>query len=182
MDTPHPTLNTFFSYANQALPGEQVEAIAQRKQLPCQGLVQEACGRVSELLDIRLEDIFTGAWNKLQSLQKYLDKDRYPPEKVVLAPLAEHAIKSQHRPYIEILVNEALVGKIEFQIDLVLKLQGFILKIQDGKITEAFTGTCAGKGTLACENFVMLEKETDAIPLPGSLKFGEGIPIPGPSQ
>jgi hypothetical protein len=35
-------------------------------------------------------------------------------------------------------------------------IEGIILKIQDGKIKEITTGTCKGKGTVMCENIVIL--------------------------
>lgn len=91
--------------------------------------------------------------------------------------MAEHTIKSEHKPYIEILINDKSVGKIDFNINISLTLKGIILKIRDGKIQEIQTGSCKGKGTIKCENFVILEKETESISLPGSINLGEGIPI-----
>ena len=56
-------------------------------------------------------------------------------------------------------------------------LEGIILKIQEGKIKEITTGTCKGKGTVECENILILERKTRPFCLPGSVSLGEGIPI-----
>jgi hypothetical protein len=135
-----------------------------------------------DMLDIKVLDIMVKAWNKYKILLKYLDKEKYPPDETFLVPLAEHTINSEHRPSIDILINDQPVGNIEFSITFSIMLEGIILKIQDGKIKGINTGTCKGKGTLKCENVVILEKKTASIPLPGSIDLGEGIPIPAPTK
>lgn len=75
------------------------------------------------------------------------------------------------------MVNEKSVGKIELEITVSLALEGFTLKIQDGKIKEILTGSCKGEGSVKCENVVLLEKELAPISLPGSIDLGEGLPI-----
>jgi len=140
--------------------------------------LNEVVKKIGDLLNISLADIMVGAWNKYRTLQKYLDQKKYSPEEIIMIPLAEHKIKSEHRPYIEILINDQVVGKIEFSINITLTLEGIILKVQNAKIKEILTGTCKAKGTIKCENFVILEKDLSSISLPGSIALGEGIPIP----
>jgi len=140
--------------------------------------LNEVVKKIGDLLNISLADIMVGAWNKYRTLQKYLDQKKYSPEEIIMIPLAEHKIKSVHRPYIEILINDQVVGKIEFSINITLTLEGIILKVQNAKIKEILTGTCKAKGTIKCENFVILEKDLSSISLPGSIALGEGIPIP----
>lgn len=137
----------------------------------------EIIKKVEDLLNISVSDIMVSAWNKYRELLKYTDKGKYPPDVSVLVPLAEHTIKSVHKPSIEILINDKPVGKIDFDINIALTLKGFILKIQDGKIKEIKTGNCKGKGTIKCEDFVILAKETESFPLPGSINLGEGVAI-----
>ena len=110
-------------------------------------------------------------------LLKYTDKGKYSPNDIFLVPLAEHTIKSEHKPYLEILINDKSVGRIDFSINVALTLKGFILKIQDAKIKEIQTGTCKGRGTIQCEDIVIMEKETGSFPLPGSITLGDGVPI-----
>jgi len=133
--------------------------------------------KIADILNIGILDIMVMAWKKYEILRKYADSKECLPGEIFLVPLVEHTIKSAHCPSIEILINGVPVGKINFQITIALIIEGIILKIQDGKIKEITTGACKGKGTLACENIVILEKKTCPIPLPGSIDLGEGIPI-----
>lgn len=137
----------------------------------------EIIKKIEDLLNIGTTDIMVMAWNKYRILLKYTDKKKYSSNETFLVPLAEHIIKSEHKPYIEILINDKSVGKIAFNINISLTLKGIILKIRDGKIQEIQTGSCKGKGTIKCEDFVIMEKETESISLPGSINLGEGVPI-----
>lgn len=137
----------------------------------------EIKNKIKDLLDISIPDIMVSAWNKYGILLNYTDKKKYSSNETFLVPLAEHTIKSEHKPYIEILINDKSVGKIDFNINISLTLKGIILKIRDGKIQEIQTGSCKGKGTIKCEDFVILEKETESFPLPGSINLGEGAVI-----
>ncbi len=137
----------------------------------------EIIKKIEDLLNIGTTDIMVMAWNKYRILLKYTDKKKYSSNETFLVPLAEHTIKSEHKPYIEILINDKSVGKIDFNINISLTLKGIILKIRDGKIQEIQTGSCKGKGTIKCEDFVIMEKETESISLPGSINLGEGVPI-----
>lgn len=139
--------------------------------------LNEITRKVEDLLDISVIDIFLTAWNKYRILLKYTDKKKYSSNETFFIPLAEHTIKSEHKPYIEILINDKSVGKIDFNINISLTLKGIILKIRDGRIQEIQTGSCKGKGTIKCEDFVIMEKETESISLPGSINLGEGVPI-----
>jgi hypothetical protein len=189
MNSPQTTLNEFFSQAGKLSP-EQLSKIGASERLSSlkEKILEEAkvkwpvafgmvVEKISDLLDVKLLDIMVIAWGKYRSLQRYLDREKYPPGETFLVHLAEHTIKSEHHPSIQILVNDKLVGKIEFNIAISLMLKGIILKVQDGRIKEIITGTCKGKGTIKCEDYVILEKETESISLPGSIGLGEGVPI-----
>lgn len=73
-----------------------------------------------------------------------------------------------------------MLGKIPFQVDLALVLKGVVLKIQAGRIKTVRTGSCQARGSLKCENLLLLEKKTQVIELPGLIDLGEGVAI-GPA-
>lgn len=183
------TLNQFFSLEKELLQkrlpiiesSEKISSLKERvlKEAKVKWPVafNKIVEKIEDIFDIGILDIMVMAWNKYRILLKYLDREKYPPSETFLVPLAEQTIKSEHHPFIEILINDELVGKIEFNITISLMLKGIILKIQDGKIKEVLIGTCKGKGTVKCENLVILEKETESISLPGAIDLGEGIPI-----
>jgi hypothetical protein len=191
MNTVPLTLSQFFSLKDKELSPDRLSAIESGEQVSAvKGLVlkqtkgvgwgvikDEIFKKLVDLLEISIPYILVAAWNKYEILLKYLDREKYPPNESFLVPLAEHCITSEHHPYVEILVNDQPVGKIGFDINVALTLEGIILKIQDGKIKEIFTGTCKGKGTISCDNIVILEKKTESVPLPGSIDLAQGIPI-----
>lgn len=188
MNRSHITLNEFF-FSRKKLWREQLSLIESSQNMSViKDKVTEAkvkwpvafdtiVNKIPDLLNVNISGIIISAFKKYGILLKYLDREKYPPDEVFLVSMAERTIKSEHRPSIEILISGQTVGKIEFNITISLVLNGIILKIQDGKIKEISTGTCKGKGSIKYENFEIVRKETESIPLPGSIPLGEGIPI-----
>ncbi len=186
MDSSEITLDQFFAMKEDALStiesSKGMEALKEKIQKESTTIkwpvaLNEITKKVRDLLSISVIDIMVKAWNKYRELLKYTDKEKYPPDVSVLVPLAEHTIKSEHKPYLEILINDKAVSRIDFDINISLILKGIILKIQDGKIKEIKTGSCKGKGNVKLEDFVIMEKETESISLPGSINLGDGVAI-----
>jgi hypothetical protein len=137
----------------------------------------EVMKQAGSLLNVPLGSVISAAWNKYRVLMKYSDPAKYSPDETFLVPLAEHTITSKHRPHIDVLIGDRRIGRIDFVIDISLTIKGFIAKVQGGRLREIKVGTCRAKGTIACEDFLLLEKESDSLDLPGSIDLGEGVPI-----
>ena len=132
---------------------------------------------VEALLNVSLLDVLRRAWNKTKELARYRDREKYPPDKTYIVPLAEHTIRSRHTPHLEIRINEQPAGRIDFEIRLEVALKGLHLHIQDGRIRKIDTGECRGKGKLLCEGFLLAQREWKKLEIPGSIDLGEGIEI-----
>jgi hypothetical protein len=148
----------------------------------CPGLEWKAVwntviGHLDKLLEINVSEILLRAWKNYHDLSKYLDAQKYPPDRSYLAPLLEHSITSKHKPEIVIEIEPLFKKTIPFDISLKLSLKGFTLEIQAGKITKIHTGECRGNGTVQCMNVTLLEKTSGDITLPGVIDLGEGVPI-----
>jgi len=192
MNNPEITLNQIFAFKEKELAqdklseiesSERIFSLKERvskevKEIKWPVTFSEIIKKIGDLLNIPIPDIMIKAWNKYGILQKYLDKKKYSPEETIIIPLAEHTIKSDHHPYIEILINDEPVGKIKFDINIALTLKGITLKIQNGRIKEILTGDCKGRGTIKYENLVILERQLGSISLPGSIDLGQGVTIP----
>jgi len=137
----------------------------------------EAEQKTGELLDIKITDILVRAWKKYVQLQKYSNKEKYPAEESILVPLSTHEIKSVHHPSLEIFIDDHPLGKMVFDLTVTLKLKGIILKIQDARIKKIRTGECRGMGVFKFGEIVLLKKESEDIPLPGSISLGDGIAL-----
>ena len=181
----------FFHFGAEEIPESRLSSIestekfvsvkkkiaAQVRGVSWRAAFSDIIGRAKDLLDIDVKDILVGALKKHGELSKYADTEKYPPGETFPIPLLEHTIVSRHTPHIEVLINGKEAGRIQFEIDLALKLEGAILKIDGGKIIGLSTGTCEGKGTTKCEGLVLLERETQPFTLPGTLTFDPPVPL-----
>jgi hypothetical protein len=87
-----------------------------------------------ELLNLNVLDVLVHSWKKYMQIEKYADPANYAPGQRILEPLAEHIVKSEHHPYVQILLKEHDVGRIKFDLELSLRIEGFVLEIHDGRI------------------------------------------------
>lgn len=136
-------------------------------------------GKLKELLDIDIVDVMAWGWERYGEIRKYADGEKYPPDETYFVPIAEGAIRSVHRPYVEITINETVKEKVTFDVVFTLSVKGVVLGIQGGRIRQIRTGSCKGKGTVKLGNVLLAEKETEPIELPGSIDLGEGIALTG---
>jgi hypothetical protein len=129
--------------------------------------------KVAELLEIPLPDIFLSSWRKAESIKALLDESKQTPETVISTELGDHTINSEHRPHIEVRIQNKTVRKIEFTLKLSFHLKGFVLNIRDGAVRGIQTGSCEAKGKLEYQGLVIAEKKLSPINLPGKFSFGE---------
>jgi hypothetical protein len=125
--------------------------------------------KVFELLNTPILDVLARAWKQSRTLRESLESTRRSPSETVFLPLVDHSISSEQRPYIEVLQNERPIARLVFPVSVALRLEGMVLKIQDGKIKEILAGNIKIKGTVKFGDFVLLEKDFQPIPLPGSV-------------
>ncbi len=173
-------------------PGETAAkdllAEAQRKELSLQikdvpglgiDLVTDAItDSLDPLLDMDLVDIFCGGWTKLEELQAYRDPSQHPPHEISLVPIATHTITSEHHPGLDILVGPARVATVKLDVELQVKLEAVVLKIQAGRIREVMTGAFQGEGTIKCRGKTLVARSTPKYNLPASIPLDEGVEIP----
>lgn len=129
----------------------------------------EIIEKIFELLNIEVPSIFVSTWKKSDEIKKVIADSLASPEEKFEVNLSEHEIDSEHHPYIEIVIKNAPVYKIEFDLKLTFILEGFMLKIQNGNIYEIGAGACKSMGTLNWEKIKLLEKNLEPIKLPGSI-------------
>ncbi|MDQ5845878.1 MAG: hypothetical protein M3539_11355 [Acidobacteriota bacterium] len=154
-------------------PSESWSAFQERVTKEIKGIktaaMPDLAAKISDLLDVPIPGIFLTSWRKANVLQDVLAESKKTPEAVLNVELGEHTINSQHRPHIEITIQNRSVKKIEFILRLVFKLKGFVLKIQNGAIKEMVSGKCEVKGTLEYQGLTIAEKKLQEITLPGSV-------------
>ena len=132
-------------------------------------------GQLEALLATPLDAIVGGAFSAWRTLREYRDAKMHPPDEVALVPLLTHTIESTHHPYLEILID-GLPRRIPFEVRLALVIDGATLQVQAGRIREMRFGSCKGEGSLSCSAIVLVEPKTRSIPLPGVIRFPDGLP------
>jgi len=133
--------------------------------------------KITEVLDVPISSVIGGAWRKYAPFLKYCDKNRYPPDKTSVVPLADHAISTTFKPFIEIFADEKVVGKLNFEVDLSILLEGANVSIQDGKFKTLRLVRGRAKAKLSCEGAVLVDLTSGDHELPGEISFGDGFPI-----
>jgi len=88
-------------------------------------------------LDIPVLTFLLPAWKKYREILEFVDPEKHSADEVNLVSLAEHTVKVEHHPYLQVTYRgiEIPKARLEFTLTGDLTLEGVILRIQDGKIT-----------------------------------------------
>jgi hypothetical protein len=129
----------------------------------------------AEALDLNVIDVLLDAWKKYMQIAEYQENSRKDPQGTFLCPLAEHTVTSEHHPYVEILLRDHPIGKIVFDLEFSLTLEGFVLKIQDGAIFEIQAGSAKGKAALSLAKTVLLKRELQPVRFPGHIQLRKEV-------
>jgi hypothetical protein len=135
--------------------------------------------RTVEALDIPVLTFLMPAWKKYREIVEFADVEKHPANEANLVSLAEHTVKVEHHPYLQVTYRgvEIPKAKLEFTLTGDLTLQGVILKIQTGKIKAIQGGAMKWSGELLLENKSVLKKESKSYDLTGKVELGDGIPL-----
>ena len=143
------------------------------KEIKWMATVPDLAPKVCELLDIKIPDVLTAAWKKVADIQAVMEKSKKTPDETTYLELAQHTINSELKPSIDVKIKGATVKKIALVIQLGFNLKGFLLKIQNGAITEMQTGQCEAKGTIKYGGLTIAEKKLQPIKLPFSIQMSD---------
>jgi hypothetical protein len=123
--------------------------------------------KVWELFGIPVPDILIAGWKKAEAIEKLLEESRAAPKQEMEIGLAEHTMKSEFHPYIEVRIGKLPPKKTEFTVELSFKLKTFVLKVQKGSIKELQAGECEVEGAIKYEDLTIAERKLEPIQLPG---------------
>ncbi len=133
------------------------------------GSLPDISKKAGELLNIKIPDILVTSWKKEQAVQNIIGESASSPDETFYIELVEHTIKSEHHPYIELIVKGMALKKIEFLLSILFKLKGFVLKIKDGAIEEIQTGNCEIEGAFKYQDITLARKKLSPVKLPGTI-------------
>lgn len=132
--------------------------------------------KLCEAMDLKIGNLLVAGYRKHREIISYRDKGS-PPEGFYTVTLLEHALTSKHQPTIQPVFNQVPLAKLAFDVTLKLTLKGGKLFIRDGTIAKMTTGEVLGSGKIEYSGIALLEKQSAAYDLPGSIPFEPPIPI-----
>lgn len=143
--------------------------------VPLEAVINEAAAALHEALDVSLGDILATAWTDSRKIRDAADPEMHGPDEVVIVPLLEHAIRSEHKPTLEFTVDGRSLFSLVFVVELALQLQQVVLRIKAGRIRSVVGGSCHASATLSCGGAELVRRDTRDIALPLCVDLGEGI-------
>jgi len=139
--------------------------------LPLGAVVDGVARAVRELLDVPVTGILVGAWERARDLRTALHKTRESNGASELVPLLGHTITSEHRPSVEIMKDEVTIARLVFPMTLEFRLEGVVLRVSRGRISEILAGTIKVKATMKFGDFVIFQKAPKPIFIPDVLSL-----------
>src|SRR5258707_415871 len=127
MSKDKPTLQDLFvtSDSDRQMPELKKAVEKQGTVIKWDAIEDVLADKVMEMLDIPLLGVLVSGWKKYRDVEQSEDGE---------VSLAAHTFKSEHHPYLEILVKGVPVGKLNFTVLVELILEEFVLSIQERKI------------------------------------------------
>ena len=178
-----PTLGTLLLPATQALSEKLAKTLDTSEEaaeikaalakavpgLPLGPIVEGVSKGLHDALDVPISSVLGSAWNRARELRAAILQTRDSDKAAVLVPLLDHTITSEHRPYVDVMVNGAAIARLVFPLKLALQVEGAVLRVAKGRITDVMAGQLTVKATLKFAEFVLFEKALSPIPIPGTL-------------
>jgi len=116
-------------------------------------------------------DIIVQGWKRYREVGRALEDSRKKPTDPILKALLKHTIKSTHKPYVEIFLDDVSVGKVTFDLLISFDMEGVTLKILNGEIVSIMSGSFQGAIKLSLVGETLGEVKTKRIDLPGTLRI-----------
>ena len=155
----------------------RIESELKNFKLP-EGFYELMLTQLLDLLNIEIPDLMVNSWSKYEELTKYLNKEKYPPDKTYYVPLVAHTVVSEHSPHLEPTINRIALGKIKIKVIFKIKLDGALLKVRDGQI-EGFTlGKGSGSGSVAVADVQLVERSSKPWDIPKAFTLKKPMAIP----
>jgi hypothetical protein len=136
------------------------------------------------LLDLDLGDLVIAGWRKQGQLAAAAERTAANPGSSEVVELATHRVSSAHHPSVELLVNDAHLATVTFDLDIEFVIKALVVTVRDGHVVSLHTGACDVTATLAVEGIRLASRRAHfELPLvvrwPLLLRLGAGSdPLP----
>jgi hypothetical protein len=141
--------------------------------------VQEAAagqvaGAAAQLLDVDLVDVLTGAWRLHQELIRAARRSLQAGGGITLQDLLPFGVSVTQDPYIDILVDDHPVARVQFSLTLEYDIRAMLPEIRAGRLVALHDGHCEVTVILAIEE-QQVASQSMTFELPGVIRLGGGL-------
>lgn len=137
----------------------------------------EEIGTVAaELARLNLSGVLGGAWCRYRALTDAARATLAEPASSRVVDLATHEVTSEHHPYIDVLINEVAVTRVNLELRLALIVAGLVAIVRGGRLVSLRAGRCDLTTTFAVEKAAVLSRRWQ-LDLPAIVPLGTGIPL-----
>lgn len=119
---------------------------------------------VQGLLDLDLGGLMVSGWRKQGDLAAAARRTAARPESSEVVELASHRIRSAHRPFVDLIVGDAQVVRINFQLDIEFLVKALVATVRDGHVASLEAGSCEVTVTLAAEGIQLASRRGHVDP------------------
>ena len=136
------------------------------------------------LLDLDLGELVVAGWRKQGQLAAAAERTAANPGSSEVVELATHRVSSAHHPSVELLVNDAHLATVTFDLTIEFVIKALVVTVRDGHVVSLHTGACDVAATLAAEGIRLASRQAHfELPLvvrwPLLLRLGGGPdPLP----
>jgi hypothetical protein len=136
------------------------------------------------LLDLDLGDLVVAGWRKQGQLAAAAERTAANPGSSEVVELATHRVSSAHHPSVELLVNDAHLATVTFDLEVEFIVKALVVTVRGGHVVSLHTGACDVAATLAAEGIRLASRQAHfELPLvvrwPLLLRLGAGSdPLP----
>jgi hypothetical protein len=135
------------------------------------------------LLDLDLGDLVVAGWRKQGELAAAAERTAANPGSPEVVQLATHRVRSVHRPFVELLVNDVHAATVTFDLEIEFVVKALVVTVRDGHVVSLNSGACDVAASLAAEGIRLASRRAHfELPLvvrwPLLLRLGGGADPP----
>lgn len=134
----------------------------------------QIAGAAAQLLDVNLVDVLIGAWRLHEELIKAARRSLQAPGGITLQDLLPFQVSVTQDPYIDVLVDDHSVARIQFSLTLEYEVRAMLPEIRSGRLVALHDGHCDVTATLAIED-QQIASRSMRFELPGAIRLGAGL-------
>lgn len=128
------------------------------------------------LSTVDLAAVLAAGWSHYAALRDAGRATLADPAVSRVVELARHEITSEQHPYVDVLVDEVPVTRVNLQVRLVLVIVGLAATVRAGRLVTLTGGDCEATASFAVEGTTVLSRPW-RLDLPLEVTLGAGIPL-----